>query len=174
MISKQEFLEHFNKYCSLIDAKVNEDKTNFYYESLKHANVPALRKAFYFFACKGFMATVEELMRECGINPPKSRKEQEEIEKRNTEVKPAPKTEIQPSYITDYNVELVYIYKSYELTKQAADADIDKQINDTLTQNNWNILYIIKECEALEVVAERRLNQVKHVYMRHVLAFRKK
>lgn len=154
MINKQEFNEMFKKYCVLVSKNPEETIINFYYDTLKYASPSAFKKALYFFACKGFFATVEEIMRECGLNPPKSRKEleKEEIERKKEEKKPKPQEDL--TYKEGYANSDGFSLQAFQCTSFAenekdAKADFEKQAQEKLVANGWTVVeYInIGECK---------------------------
>jgi hypothetical protein len=173
MINKPEFEIMFKAHCEICNKQMNETLVGFYFEKLKNAEMADLKKAFSLFTCKLKFASVEELMRECCLYTPKTRREQQEIEDRQREQAQfqSSRKEEKKSYEAEYG-EMFFRIES--TTEEFLEQDTKKYIDNCLTPNGWEIIEIKEKQAAKKEIHDNKFAKIQNIFFRFIHAEREK
>lgn len=78
-LTYKEFKIIFEFICSITGRSVNENVAKFYHSHLQNIDGDVIKKAFNYFASKGVLPTVEQVLSECGFSAPLDRETSEII-----------------------------------------------------------------------------------------------
>ena len=169
MIGKEEFEKMFKSYMQLVGKPDLDFTIKFYYSHLKNADLADLKRALAFFSSRLKFASLAELMDECCLYKPLSMQEQKELEERYKEPK-----KVDGEVKTDYETlhgDNCFRYVSKEKTQENADIDFQKQVDEKLIKNGWEIKHVVLSSTGIE---EDPINKTRcNVFVRIYLAYRK-